>query len=506
MGRGHRRSSSSPRVQKSLPRVPRRLHRAVRAQRARQRLDVQDDPRHLPGQGAGQGLAGEAAAAYGRRLSGASMGLIGAVGALGGLGINLAFRQSFLSAGSGTRRSSPSSPSTRCASAVTWAVYLRRGAGGGGAGARRRRCGGLDGSGGGAAAASVARATGVAPVTPPHVTAGAEAVWHAAVVTARKSGGPGPSRAAGTLTPGFGAPEPQRYGARATQSGGARRHARSAAGAREQGDADRRTASARGSPSGSPPPAGPRSWARCCSGAAPPVLHAPALRIVPLADDTELLAATKELIDQAPDVVVATTAIGFRGWVEAADGWGLGEELLDRLRGVELLARGPKVQGRDPGRRADRGVVAGLRVHGRGAGPAAGGGRRRAPGRRSSCTGSRCPGSSRRCGPGARRSSASPSTGGCRRRTSGRSTGCWTRRSSRGLDAVTFTSAPAAASLLSPGRGARTAARSCWRRCGTRCCRRAWGRSPRCRSRRRASPRVQPERFRLGPLVQLLCQ
>ncbi|WP_327655542.1 uroporphyrinogen-III synthase [Streptomyces sp. NBC_00483] len=75
------------------------------------------------------------------------------------------------------------------------------------------------------------------------------------------------------------------------------------------------------------------------------VQHAPALRIVPLADDSELLVATKELIDHAPDVVVATTAIGFRGWVEAADGWGLGEDLLGRLRGVELLARGPKVKG-----------------------------------------------------------------------------------------------------------------------------------------------------------------
>ncbi|WP_225822925.1 uroporphyrinogen-III synthase [Streptomyces naphthomycinicus] len=75
------------------------------------------------------------------------------------------------------------------------------------------------------------------------------------------------------------------------------------------------------------------------------VLHAPALRIVPLADDSELLAATKEIIDRAPDVVVATTAIGFRGWVEAADGWGLGEHLLGRLRGVRLLARGPKVKG-----------------------------------------------------------------------------------------------------------------------------------------------------------------
>jgi len=75
------------------------------------------------------------------------------------------------------------------------------------------------------------------------------------------------------------------------------------------------------------------------------VVHAPALRIVPLADDSELLAATKELIDIVPDVVLATTAIGFRGWIEAADGWGIGEQLLDTLRGVELLARGPKVKG-----------------------------------------------------------------------------------------------------------------------------------------------------------------
>ncbi|MEU0247802.1 uroporphyrinogen-III synthase [Streptomyces sp. NPDC006235] len=75
------------------------------------------------------------------------------------------------------------------------------------------------------------------------------------------------------------------------------------------------------------------------------VLHAPALRIVQLADDSELLGATKELIRQVPDIVVATTAIGFRGWVEAADGWGLGDDLLSRLGSVRILARGPKVKG-----------------------------------------------------------------------------------------------------------------------------------------------------------------
>ncbi|GDY74549.1 hypothetical protein SAV31267_040340 [Streptomyces avermitilis] len=72
------------------------------------------------------------------------------------------------------------------------------------------------------------------------------------------------------------------------------------------------------------------------------VVHAPALRIVPLADDSELLAATKGLIEQAPDVVVATTAIGFRGWIEAADGWGLGEDLIERLRGSNCWPAGPR--------------------------------------------------------------------------------------------------------------------------------------------------------------------
>jgi len=76
-----------------------------------------------------KGLQGEAAAAYGRRLSGASMGLIGAVGALGGVGINLAFRQSFLSYGSGTGAFVAFLAFYAVCFAVTWAVYLRRPAG-----------------------------------------------------------------------------------------------------------------------------------------------------------------------------------------------------------------------------------------------------------------------------------------------------------------------------------------------------------------------------------------
>ncbi|WP_330304935.1 MULTISPECIES: nitrate/nitrite transporter [unclassified Streptomyces] len=73
-----------------------------------------------------KGLSGEEAASYGRRLSGASMGLIGAVGALGGVGINLAFRQSFLSSGSGTGAFVTFLAFYAACFVVTWAVYLRR--------------------------------------------------------------------------------------------------------------------------------------------------------------------------------------------------------------------------------------------------------------------------------------------------------------------------------------------------------------------------------------------
>ncbi|MGW6361387.1 nitrate/nitrite transporter [Streptomyces sp. NPDC055092] len=75
---------------------------------------------------AARGLAGEEAAAYGRRLSGASMGLIGAVGALGGLGINLAFRQSFQTAGTGTAAFVGFLVFYAVCFVLTWAVYLRR--------------------------------------------------------------------------------------------------------------------------------------------------------------------------------------------------------------------------------------------------------------------------------------------------------------------------------------------------------------------------------------------
>ncbi len=75
------------------------------------------------------------------------------------------------------------------------------------------------------------------------------------------------------------------------------------------------------------------------------VVQAPAIRIIPLVDDEELRHATESVIADPPDIVVATTGIGFRGWIEAADGWGLADDLVEKLAGTRLLARGPKAKG-----------------------------------------------------------------------------------------------------------------------------------------------------------------
>lgn len=75
------------------------------------------------------------------------------------------------------------------------------------------------------------------------------------------------------------------------------------------------------------------------------VMYGPAIRIIPLADDTQLLEATKRCLAAPLDLVVATTGIGFRGWMDAADVWGFAEPLVAALGEATILARGPKVRG-----------------------------------------------------------------------------------------------------------------------------------------------------------------
>jgi uroporphyrinogen-III synthase len=75
------------------------------------------------------------------------------------------------------------------------------------------------------------------------------------------------------------------------------------------------------------------------------VVHAPAIRLVPLHDDAELMHATEDCISEPLDFVIVLTGIGFRAWLETADGWGLREDLIERLGKVRILARGPKARG-----------------------------------------------------------------------------------------------------------------------------------------------------------------
>ena len=72
------------------------------------------------------------------------------------------------------------------------------------------------------------------------------------------------------------------------------------------------------------------------------VRHGPTIATHYLASDAALREATLEVIRRRPDYVVATTGIGVRAWFEAAQSWGLGAELLAALEPARAVARGPK--------------------------------------------------------------------------------------------------------------------------------------------------------------------
>ena len=75
------------------------------------------------------------------------------------------------------------------------------------------------------------------------------------------------------------------------------------------------------------------------------VSSAAAIAMVPLPDDDELRDRTEALIKTPPDLVIATTGIGFRGWIAAADGWGLAGDLITALGKARIVSRGPKATG-----------------------------------------------------------------------------------------------------------------------------------------------------------------
>ena len=72
------------------------------------------------------------------------------------------------------------------------------------------------------------------------------------------------------------------------------------------------------------------------------IVHGPTISTLYLAEDEALRRATQALVEAPPAYLVATTGIGIRAWLEAAQTWGVGPQLVAALSGARVVARGPK--------------------------------------------------------------------------------------------------------------------------------------------------------------------
>lgn len=75
------------------------------------------------------------------------------------------------------------------------------------------------------------------------------------------------------------------------------------------------------------------------------VLVGPVLRTLSTAADGRLRTRTEALLADPPGFVIANTGFGMRSWFAFADGWGRRDELLGMLRASRVAARGPKAVG-----------------------------------------------------------------------------------------------------------------------------------------------------------------
>src|ERR1700722_3866901 len=63
------------------------------------------------------------------------------------------------------------------------------------------------------------------------------------------------------------------------------------------------------------------------------------------ADDSAVSEATRRVIADPPDVLIATTGIGIRGWLSFAESQGMDSDLQIALSATRIVARGPKAGG-----------------------------------------------------------------------------------------------------------------------------------------------------------------
>lgn len=76
------------------------------------------------------------------------------------------------------------------------------------------------------------------------------------------------------------------------------------------------------------------------------VVWAPVLQVASAhGDDEALRRATESVLAEPVDMLVATTGVGMKAWLEAAATWGLQDKLLAHLDAAEIIARGPKTIG-----------------------------------------------------------------------------------------------------------------------------------------------------------------
>lgn len=71
-------------------------------------------------------------------------------------------------------------------------------------------------------------------------------------------------------------------------------------------------------------------------------LQGPTLSIAARESDAGLRRVTEDVVARPPDYLLASTGYGMRAWVEAAEGWGLREQLLAALGSARIANRGAK--------------------------------------------------------------------------------------------------------------------------------------------------------------------
>lgn len=75
------------------------------------------------------------------------------------------------------------------------------------------------------------------------------------------------------------------------------------------------------------------------------VLHAPAIKTLPLGAEAPLRRATDEVVANPPAILIASTGVGIRSWFADAQARGVGQGLAAALARARIYARGPKAAG-----------------------------------------------------------------------------------------------------------------------------------------------------------------